>query len=606
MKKITLSIFFLLLLAKGFSQNLCLEKLPPADSMDLQLCSRYNSLLGPPADFNNDGHPDLVYCTEYVSVISMQTYYYLGIISGDGTGIYTVDTIWQAAPGPKTFVTGDFNEDGHTDFVSASPAGPIQLHTGNGNMGFAVSSVQGNGTFWTSIVSADFNSDGHLDLLLAGSQMGGIVSFIPGNGNGTFGAPVVIASIFNTPLEKGDFNNDGLTDVALSNGILFNYGSNNFVTIPMTMPQGLLNAADVNQDGNTDLIGADTIYLGTGAGTFPVHVAIGLPAGASLFTPVPDMNGDGSPDLLARKTGSQSRDTLLIFTGNGNATFTQTAVNLPLDSLYGLGTVGDIDSNGMTDLVMVRSYIDFETPMTSLYTVLNHTAHITASSPALCQGDSLLLYGNAGGLNYNWSNGDTTASISVNTAGTYSLTVTAPGGCLSTSVYTVNAVTATTFAPITTSGHFCYYSSPFTLTTGAPAGGSYSGPGITNGVFDPEAAGVGTHMLYYTVTGSGNCTGTDSLQVIVDLCMGIASADSKQELQVYPNPATDVVTISWSNPDAAASLMLFDALGNVVLRRDAVNGTETRISTSELAAGIYSLCFISGAKREFRKLVVVR
>jgi hypothetical protein len=60
----------------------------------------------------------------------------------------------------------------------------------------------------------------------------------------------------------------------------------------------------------------------------------------------------------------------------------------------------------------------------------------------------------------------------------------------------------------------CTGNSPFTLTGGSPAGGSYSGPGVSANVFDPSAAGVGTHTITYSVV-SGGCTSTCTFTINV-------------------------------------------------------------------------------------------
>lgn len=61
----------------------------------------------------------------------------------------------------------------------------------------------------------------------------------------------------------------------------------------------------------------------------------------------------------------------------------------------------------------------------------------------------------------------------------------------------------------------CVDLAPYPLTGGSPAGGVYSGPGVSNGIFDPVVAGVGTHTITYTVTDNG-CSGaaTRSLTVM--------------------------------------------------------------------------------------------
>lgn len=50
--------------------------------------------------------------------------------------------------------------------------------------------------------------------------------------------------------------------------------------------------------------------------------------------------------------------------------------------------------------------------------------------------------------------------------------------------------------------------------TPAETGGTFSGPGITGGSFSPSAAGVGTHVITYTI-GPGACSSTTSQTVVV-------------------------------------------------------------------------------------------
>jgi hypothetical protein len=44
----------------------------------------------------------------------------------------------------------------------------------------------------------------------------------------------------------------------------------------------------------------------------------------------------------------------------------------------------------------------------------------------------------------------------------------------------------------------CVNDTPYNLTGATPTGGTYSGPGVTNNVFTPATAGVGTHTITYT------------------------------------------------------------------------------------------------------------
>src|SRR5439155_22093911 len=79
------------------------------------------------------------------------------------------------------------------------------------------------------------------------------------------------------------------------------------------------------------------------------------------------------------------------------------------------------------------------------------TATITASGPTnFCGGGSVTLSAPAGLSSYAWSNGATTQSINVTTAGNYGVTVTNANGCGATSAataVTVDQVPAITSQP---------------------------------------------------------------------------------------------------------------------------------------------------------------
>ena len=61
----------------------------------------------------------------------------------------------------------------------------------------------------------------------------------------------------------------------------------------------------------------------------------------------------------------------------------------------------------------------------------------------------------------------------------------------------------------------CENDSPVPLSGGTPAGGVYSGNGVSNGMFDPSVAGNGSHLISYTYTNSTGCSNTDSKSVYV-------------------------------------------------------------------------------------------
>jgi hypothetical protein len=54
----------------------------------------------------------------------------------------------------------------------------------------------------------------------------------------------------------------------------------------------------------------------------------------------------------------------------------------------------------------------------------------------------------------------------------------------------------------------------FTLTTGSPSGGTYSGTGVSGNTFNPSVAGVGFHLITYTKSGCSPVSASQYIQVV--------------------------------------------------------------------------------------------
>ena len=62
---------------------------------------------------------------------------------------------------------------------------------------------------------------------------------------------------------------------------------------------------------------------------------------------------------------------------------------------------------------------------------------------------------------------------------------------------------------------YCDSDGVVTLTGGSPAGGTYTGPAVSGGVFSPTNAGAGIHTITYTVTDANGCSGTSTQDLVV-------------------------------------------------------------------------------------------
>ena len=152
---------------------------------------------------------------------------------------------------------------------------------------------------------ADLNGDQKADVAVrtAGGGMDSDVSVLLNNGDGTFGSPTsYFAGSQVNSFVVADFNNDGKLDIASGStaglGVLLGKGDGTFEPATFSSISGtsglvIRAAADLNRDGNADLIADRGVLLGNGDGTFDF-----LPSAPLTTSLVVDVNGDGKADLV--------------------------------------------------------------------------------------------------------------------------------------------------------------------------------------------------------------------------------------------------------------------------------------------------------------------
>lgn len=132
------------------------------------------------------------------------------------------------------------------------------------------------------------------------------------------------------------------------------------------------------------------------------------------------------------------------------------------------------------------------------------------------------------------------------------------------------------FGPLT---YVCEGSSPITLTEGTPSGGTYSGPGVSGGVFDPVAVGVGTYTLTYTYTDGNGCTASDTSSIDVAPCVGLQEL-AEGDVLIQPNPVDDKLVITTNA--VIQNVQIIDLSGVVQLETK-----DAEINVSHLSKGTY-------------------
>ena len=126
------------------------------------------------------------------------------------------------------------------------------------------------------------------------------------------------------------------------------------------------------------------------------------------------------------------------------------------------------------------------------------------ASVNICDGSSVTLSTGTAAA-YLWSNGSTSPTITVNQAGSYSVTLTGSNGCTSTSAVGVVTVTPVPVASITASGPITICQGSSVTLTAAPATSYLWNNGATT-----QSITVSTVGSYFVNVGTGSCSATSA------------------------------------------------------------------------------------------------
>ena len=278
------------------------------------------------ADLNGDGLTDILTIR---APFTANTGNNLVTIIGRGNGTFLetnqLPINFDALYSNALLLTADFNSDGKIDAAliesSLSLNGPasISVYAGNGDGSFqAATSTTLPVVTTTGAIAGDFNGDGKLDAVIPYSQtVSGQITmgllFVPGKGDGTFGAAVP------------------------------------FAAQSSSASAGQILSADVNQDKIPDLIWNNTVYLGNGNGTFR-QITPGL---TGTLLAIGDLDGDGIPDIVIQPPAAAG--VAAIYSGNGDGTFHASALytaTLPAAATVTSAVIGDVNADGHPDLVL--------------------------------------------------------------------------------------------------------------------------------------------------------------------------------------------------------------------------------------------------------------
>lgn len=248
---------------------------------------------------------------------------------------------------------------------------------------------------------------------------------------------------------------------------------------------------------------------------------------------------------------------------------------------------------------------------------------LSPANGSICTGGSVQLTA-TGAATYSWNptnglNTSTGATVTATpaVATQYTVTGTDANGCTGTATVSLslNTPPVVTFSSLNT---VCVNSAPFALNGGAPVGGTYSGPGVASGNFNPQIAGVGNHIITYSFTDANGCTSTATSTITVRslppattspsgaiaICQGSnltittnpgftylwSNGNTNQSIDVnsagsYNVTLTDNAGCSAISPSVNVSLSSFQASGELFTETIGTVSTTTSISSHENANG---------------------
>lgn len=227
-------------------------------------------------------------------------------------------------------------------------------------------------------------------------------------------------------------------------------------------------------------------------------------------------------------------------------------------------------------------------------TAASPTANFSVSSTGNCVNQNVTFTDAsvmATSWNWNFGAGATPAtaagagphSVTYSTSGIKTVSLTINGSNTSNQNVVVNSLPNVSFGALPT---VCVNHSPVILNQGSPAGGTYSGTGVTGNQFNPSTAGTGVTTLTYNYTNGNGCSASQTSSITVDGCLGIEEYEANL-ISVFPNPSDALFTVK-SEGLMLKSVSVCNQLGQMVYDQQS-NQMQHEVNLMNFANGVYTI-----------------
>lgn len=263
-------------------------------------------------------------------------------------------------------------------------------------------------------------------------------------------------------------------------------------------------------------------------------------------TPLPvTLNEPPEASILTTATGFCPGNSLRLQANTGNGLTYQwqrngTPIGGATSATYEAGTAGLYS-------VLVGN-VNSCTTLSGLKTISASTVPtVKLSGPTqLCRGLNVRLTAIASesSLQYTWLQNETVitgaqaTTLAAKSGGIYQVQVTNANGCSAVSAnWSLTEVDKPTVS-LDSILPFCGTDNAPVLLTGTPAGGIFSGNGVSGNQFWPEQAGIGAHEVTYTVTGNTACPVITAQRTV--LVRALPALDLPTDLTIQPGASASL------------------------------------------------------------------